>query len=126
MATIKIEGFDELEKALKDNVTLQSVKTVIKKNGSELQDKIQKNADFKGHMGYKDGVYQFIPPTGATHDSVRLDIKDNGLTAESGATTEYAPYLEYGTRFMDAQSFVKPALDEQVKKFRKNLEKLMK
>lgn len=126
MAKIKVEGFDELLKALKDNVSLESVKTVIRKNGSDLQEKMQREADFKGHWGYKDGAYQFIPPTGATHDSIRLDIKDSGLTAEVGATTEYAPYLEFGTRFMDAQPFVKPALDEQTKKFRQDLEKLMK
>lgn len=115
MARIKVEGFDELQKALKDNVSMNAVKTVIKKNGSDLQEKMQRKADFK--KGYQ---------TGATHDSIRLEILHSGLTAEVGASTEYAPYLEYGTRFMDAQPFVKPALDEQTKKFRQDLEKLMK
>ena len=48
------------------------------------------------------------------------------MTAESGPTTEYSPYLEYGTRFMSKQPFVKPALEEQEKKFNADMQKLVK
>lgn len=51
-------------------------------------------------------------------------MKDNGLTAESGPTTEYAEYLEYGTRFMEAQPFIKPAFDKQAEKFKRDMKKL--
>lgn len=115
MADIKIKGLDKLEKQLKENVTLNRVKRVVRKNGSDLQRKIQRNADFK--MGYQSGT---------TKRSVGLDITDHGLTAESGPTTEYAEYLEYGTRFMDAQPFVKPALDEQEQKFKSDMQELVK
>ena len=106
---------DSLEKKLKNNYTLNDVKRVVRKNGSELQIKIQRNADFK--KGYQ---------TGATHDSIRLDITDGGMVAESGPTTEYAPYLEEGTRFMHAQPFVKPALEEVEPKFKADMQKLVK
>lgn len=79
MSGIKIVGLEQLEKKLKSNVTLNNVKRVVRKNGSDLQTKIQRNADFK--KGYQ---------TGATHDSIRLDITDGGMTAESGPTTEYS------------------------------------
>lgn len=115
MAKIKVEGLKELEKALKDNVTMDDVKRVVKQNGSELQEKIQRNADFK--MGYQ---------TGETKRSVGLEIKDSGFTAESEPKTEYSPYLEYGTRFMDAQPFVKPAFEEQKKQFEADMKKLTK
>ena len=115
MAKLSISGLDELQKKLKSNVTLDDVKKVVRKNGSNLQTKIQDNADF-------DKGYQ----TGTTKRSVRLDILDSGLTAESGATTEYAPYLEFGTRFMDAQPFIKPALEEQEKEFKKDMQALVK
>lgn len=115
MSGIKVEGLDKLEKALKSNATLEDVKKVVRHNGSELQKKIQSNADFK--KGYQ---------TGTTKRSVSLEICDGGFTAESGATTEYAPYLEYGTRFMEAQPFIEPAFDDQKNKFQSDLKKLMK
>ena len=115
MANIKLDGMDKLQKKLKANATLADVKKVVRQNGSELQKKIQSNADF-------DKGYQ----TGTTKRSVSLEIKDGGFTAESGPETEYAPYLEYGTRFMDAQPFVRPALEVQAAKFKSDLQKLMK
>lgn len=115
MAGISFKGLKELEDQLKHNATLTYVKRVVRKNGSDLQRKIQRNADFK--MGYQSGT---------TKRSVGLDITDHGLTAESGPTTEYSEYLEYGTRFMDAQPFVKPALDEQEQKFKSDMQELVK
>ena len=115
MASVKIEGLDKLEKQLKKNATLNDVKKVVRKNGVDLQKKIQRNADFK--KGYQ---------TGATKRSVGLDITNGGMTAESGPTTEYSEYLEYGTRFMEKQPFVKPALEEQKPKFKYDMQKLVK
>lgn len=115
MGTIRIAGLDKLEKALKENVKLDDVKRVVRHNGAQLQRKIQTNADFT--QGYQ---------TGTTKRSVDLWLKDGGLTADSGPTTEYAEYLEYGTRFMDAQPFVKPALDEQEKQFESDMQKLVR
>lgn len=115
MASIKVKGLDKLMKALKDNVTLDDVKRVVRHNGSQLQEKMQDKADFK--MGYQ---------TGTTKRSIGLEIKDSGFTAEVGPETEYSPYLEYGTRFMDAQPFVKPAHEEQAQKFKRDMSKLVK
>lgn len=114
MGVIRIEGLEELQKQLKKNANMDDVKKVVRHNGSQLQQKIQRKADFK--KGYQ---------TGTTKRSVSLEYKDNGLTAESGPMTDYAEYLEFGTRFMDAQPFVKPALEEQSKKFESDLRKLM-
>lgn len=115
MAKIKIEGLDKLEKQLKKNATLNDVKKVVRKNGADLQRGIQRHADFK--KGYQ---------TGDTRRSVGLEITNGGMTAESGPTTEYSEYLEEGTRFMDAQPFVKPALEEQEPKFKSDMRKLVK
>jgi hypothetical protein len=43
MPKIKIEGIEELQKALKDNVKLDDVKRVVRQNGTEMHQKIQKN-----------------------------------------------------------------------------------
>jgi HK97 gp10 family phage protein len=115
MAKIKVTGLKELQKALKDNVTMDDVKKVVRQNGSELQRKTQENADFK--KGYA---------TGQTKRSIGLEITDGGFAAEVEPKTEYAPYLEYGTRFMDAQPFVKPAYDDQVQQFKKDMQRLVK
>lgn len=115
MAKLKIDGLEELEKKLKANVTMDDVKRVVSHNGAELQERMQTKADFK--MGYQ---------TGTTKRSIGLEIKDGGLTAESGPETEYAPYVEYGTRFMESQPFVRPALEEQAEQFKKDMQKLVR
>ena len=115
MAKIKVEGLKELQKALKENATMDDVKRVVKQNGSEMHRKIQKNADF-------DKGYQ----TGTTKRSVGLEIKDSGFTAEVEPKTDYSPYLEHGTRFMEAQPFVKPGHDEQAAQFKRDMQKLVK
>lgn len=115
MARIKLEGLTELQNKLKKNVKMDDVRKVVRKNGAEMARKMVTNADF-------DKGYQ----TGTTKRSINLEMENSGLTASAGATTEYAEYLEYGTRFMDAQPFVKPAFDEQKEKFKKDMSKLTK
>lgn len=115
MGKIKVTGLDKLEKALKDNVTMDDVKKVVRHNGAEMQTRMQGKADFK--KGYQ---------TGTTKRSIGLEIVDSGFTAEVEPKTEYSPYLEYGTRFMDAQPFVRPAYNEQKEKFKKDMQKLVR
>lgn len=127
MAKIKVEGLKELEKALKSNVTLDDVKRVVKHHGAKLQERMQSKADFK--KGYQ---------TGTTKRSIGIELEDEGFTAivgpgdtplnpQSGlSATEYSPYVEYGTRFMEAQPFVRPAWNEQKELFKKDMQKLVK
>ena len=115
MGVIRVEGLEELQKQLKKNANMDDVKKVVRQNGSQLQQKIQRKADFT--KGYQ---------TGATKRSVTLEFSGDGLTAESGPTTDYAEYLEFGTRFMDAQPFVKPAHDEWKEKFKRHMQRLVK
>lgn len=115
MPKLTVKGLDELEKRLKENVTMDDVKKVVRHNGEQMQQKIQKNADFK--KGYA---------TGETKRRTGLEFKDGGFTAEVEPTTEYSPYLEYGTRFMDAQPFVRPGYNEQKEKFKRDMQKLVR
>lgn len=115
MPKLEIKGLDKLEKALRDNATLSDVKRVVRQNGSQMQKQMKTNADFA--KGYQ---------TGATKRSIGLEIKDGGFTAEVAPTEDHAPYLEYGTRFMGAQPFVKPAYNSQKIKFKRDLNKLMR
>lgn len=113
--SVKIKGLDKLEKRLKKNATLNDVKTLVKKHGSQMQDKMVDNAEFT--KGYQ---------TGTTKRSIHGEIVQSGFGYEAGPTTHYSPYLEFGTRFMEAQPFVKPSFDEQKGKFKKDLKKLTK
>lgn len=115
MAGIKIEGLEELEAALKENVKLEDVKRVVRHHGSQLQRNMQNKADFR--MGYQ---------TGQTKRSIGLEITNGGFEADVGPETDYSMYLEYGTRFMEAQPFVRPAFEEQSQKFARDMKKLMK
>ncbi len=112
---ITITGLDELQAKLKRNVKMEDVKTVVKYNGAQLDQKMVKNAKF--NKGYQ---------TGITKRSIKMTMSDAGFTSTVEPTTEYSPYLEYGTRFMEAQPFVKPSLNEQKVKFKSDLAKLMK
>ena len=122
MAGVKIDGFDKLEAKLKRNTDLGAVRAVVRKNGADLQTKAQKNAPVgtpqsTGILGYVGGTLK---------RSVELDITDGGLTVEVEPTADYAAYVEYGTRFMEAQPYLKPAYDEQKKKFVKDLNELVR
>lgn len=122
MARVRIDGFDKLEAKLKRNMDLGAVRTVVRKNGADLQTKAQENAPVgtpqsTGIPGYVGGTLK---------RSVELDITDGGLTAEVEPTADYAAYVEYGTRFMEAQPYLKPAYDEQKKKFVKDLNELVR
>ena len=48
------------------------------------------------------------------------------MTAVVGPTTEYAYYVEVGTRFMQAEPFVRPPWEEQKELFKKDMDKLVK
>jgi len=129
MPKIKVEmkGWDKLEKQLKDNCKMRDVARVVKHNGAELTRKMMREAEFKGHYEWEKGTGEvWKEPTGATKDSIRGEIQDGGFTAVVEPGTHYSPYLEYGTRFMDAQPFVRPAYNEQVVKFKSDMKKLVR
>lgn len=115
MARIKVDGLEELQKILKKNITMDDVKRAVERNGKALQRNMQSKADFR--MGYQ---------TGQTKRSIGIEILDGGMTAEVGPETDYAPYVEYGTRFMEAQPFVRPAEQDQREKFKRDMQKLVR
>nr|DAY68366.1 MAG TPA: type I neck protein [Caudoviricetes sp.] len=112
---IKIEGLDKLQAKLKKNATLNDCRSIVKKNGADLQTLMTRNAVFvKGYA------------TGTTKRSIRCTFTDLNLTATVEPTTYYSPYPEYGTRFMSAQPFVRPSFNIQKEIFKRELNKLFK
>ena len=111
---LKIHGIKKLKIDLKDIEQMRKVKEIVKKNGASLQQEMVKKAVFKA--GYS---------VGETRRSINILIEKGGLMARVKPTTKYSPYVEYGTRFMDKQPFVKPAFQQVKKEFVKDLKKLV-
>lgn len=111
MADIKFNGIDDLRKQLQKNMNMDDVKKVVKANGAELQQRAMRDAPVD---------------TGALKRSIQLDIRYGGMSAHVNPTQHYASYLEYGTRFMSAQPFLRPNFFYQRYQFIKELQQLMK
>lgn len=109
-----LEGLEKLSNKLKKNIKMADVKRVVSTNGAELTNKMTRSANFV--KGYQ---------TGTTKRSIQLSKEDSGFTAIVEPGTEYSPYLEYGTRKMEAQPFVGPAFNEQKEIFKKDMKKLV-
>lgn len=117
MAEIKLVGHGKLEKKLRKNMNMDAVKRVVQKNGDQMNARMKKNTETAFTKGYS---------VGDTASSINTSISDGGMTATVEPTTEYAPYPEFGTRFMKAEPFVRPAFEEQVVQFKNDMDKLTK
>lgn len=110
MASITLTGDDELLKGLIKEASFEKKKAAVRKHGASLQRKAMSNAVFT--KGYS---------TGATKRSITLTMGNGGLSAKVAAGTHYSGYVEVGTRKMEAQPFIKPALDSIMEEFIKDL-----
>lgn len=115
MVKVTFNGLDALRKKLSDIKNMEAAKQVVKTNGAELHRRMVSKAVFT--RGYS---------TGQTRRSITTDISDGGMTSTTKPNTDYAAYLEYGTRKMSAQPFVGPAFNEQKEQFKQDLERLVK
>lgn len=112
--SVKFEGLDKLikdfSKVTKSEVN-NTLRTIVRVNGSEMQ------RQAKDYVPYD---------TGALQSSIGITMKDGGLTAEIAPTMHYAGYVEYGTRNMSAQPYMRPAYLEQEIDFRNDMEEVIK
>ncbi|MCV2499570.1 HK97-gp10 family putative phage morphogenesis protein [Melissococcus plutonius] len=105
-----LNGTDVLIGKLKRNATLKDVKQIVKINTAEMTTNMQRKAPVD---------------TGFLRRSIILKFTKGGFTGIAGPTAEYGPYLEFGTRYMSAQPYVKPAFIYQKKQFMIDLRKLV-
>ncbi|ACN64883.1 unknown [Streptococcus phage ALQ13.2] len=111
MATLTFYGLDEMSQSLMKNASPEKRSKVLRKYGSKLKEAAVKRAQF--NKGYS---------TGATRRSITLQVESDKAIVE--ALTSYSGYLEVGTRKMEAQPFMKPALEEVVPKMVEEMAKL--
>lgn len=115
--SVRIIGDKELYARLDDLTKMDAIKKIVQRNGSELQRGMMRQTGVSFKKGYV---------TGQTKRSIQLNITNSGFTAEVEPTTEYSPYVEYGTRFMEAEPFVRPSFNAQSVRFKSDLDKLMR
>ena len=130
MADVRFElkGLEKLQKKLQKVAKMEEMERIIEKHGTEMQRKAIINASkFRGHYEGRGKNKHFVKPTGATKRSISVNSSKVGRFKYKVAPgTNYAAYVELGTRKMSAQPFIKPAFDEQKKLFQDDLERLVK
>lgn len=122
---MEIQGLEELQRDIEKLLkTKNEMKKVVKKNGAELQKNAMKNARHSA----SGGVFAKGYTTGHTRKNLQQNgvrLTDDGLTATISSTTDYAAYLEYGTRHMEAEPYMKPAYEKQKRVFEEEIEKVV-
>ena len=109
--SFKLVGVEAIVDKLRKNVTLTEVKQAVATNGAEMTRNAQRLAPVD---------------TGRLAGSITLSIKDGGMMAVTRDSVHYGKYLDLGTRFMSAQPFMKPSHNLQAKKFKRDMEMLVK
>lgn len=124
----ELKGLEELQTKLKKVSKMEEVERIVEKHGIDMQRKAVNNASkFRGHYEGRGKSRRFVHPTGATKRSISVNSGKIGRFKYRVAPgTDYAAYVELGTRKMSAQPFIKPAFDEQKKLFKNDLERLVK
>lgn len=107
---VSLKGVSELTMKLKSNANMKDVKQIVKQNTAELTQGAQRKAPVD---------------TGNLRRSITMDLSDGGLTGKVKPTADYAPYLEYGTRFQPAQPFMRPSFNKQKAQFKSDMDKLV-
>lgn len=121
---IELVGMVELTAAMRQKCDLAAAKEVVKRNGDRLNSTMKREtrSAFRKTNPNTGRPYS----SGDTARSINTVISDEGLTATVAPTMNYDPYVEYGTRFMEAEPFVHPAFNEVKEQFKSDMEKLVK
>ncbi|WP_347299082.1 HK97-gp10 family putative phage morphogenesis protein [Dolosigranulum savutiense] len=113
---VEINGLSELKKALGDKLAMGAVKKIVRINGSEMNQKAVRNAHFTNP-----GTYT----VGEIRRSITLNFRRGGLEARVKPDKVYDVYVEYGTRFMAAQPYMRPSFNAQKVQFLSDMRRLV-
>ena len=118
MGAVEISGLNELIYKINDCKNLTKIKEVVRANGADMNDKMKGIA--KKGVAFTKGYSK-----GGLGGSINTTISEGGMKATVGPTKEYAPYVEHGTRFMEAEPFCEPAFNEQKEQFISDMKKVV-
>lgn len=107
---VSIRGTNQLRSKLRELQDLRDVQAAVRTHGAETQQKAIRNA---------------ARDTGALKRRITLEVASNGLEAKVYPGMHYGLYLEYGTRFMSPQPFIRPAWREQLVAFQNDIDRII-
>lgn len=107
----QINGLNELNEKLKQNMDLSLVKRVVSDNTNEMT----LNAI---RLAPKD--------TGFLKRSISFELKNGGFVGVVTSGASYSGYQEFGTRFVPKWPYMKPSFEKQKVKFKSDLMRLAK
>lgn len=120
LVDVKIEGLQALISDLDARkYSGKQIRNVVMKNGADLQEDAQKR--MTKTVAYVKGYSK-----GTTRRSTTLSISDDGMKATVAPATSYFPYVEYGTRYMEAEPTLNPAFQKIKQQFYKDVIGLVK
>lgn len=114
---IKVTGTKELAAHCKEAQKLEQVRRVVAHHSAQLDNGMKRAAGAAFVKGYS---------TGDTARSIMTVLSGDGLESRTAPTTEYASYIEYGTRYMSAEPYVRPSFNAVKGQFVKDIETVMK
>jgi HK97 gp10 family phage protein len=98
--SIRLTGDRALREAIKKASNPRPVlQAIVRHDTAELA----KNVKLETRTAFTKG---YSHPPGNTARSTRASFEDGGLTGIVEPQTSYAAYVQYGTRFMDAEPFM--------------------
>lgn len=107
MMDFEVTGIDEIVASLIAKAKLDYARKTVALYTTQLGDESRRRAVFRGHFRGK----TFVAPTGFLQRSIFEDSRDGGLTGVVSHGAHYGGYVEKGTRYMDAQPYLRPALN---------------
>lgn len=114
---VSITGLSKTQKKMIAKANPNAIKRIVLRNTGELTKKAKSKAPVSTPETSPYGSH------GQLRNSITPSIEDKGMAGVVRAEVDYAEYVEKGTRFMDAQPYMKPALDEQKPIFLRDLKK---
>lgn len=106
----QVKGLQALDQKLARNMQMKEVRQIVRTNGAEMNETAQRKAPVD---------------TSFLRRSITFSMLDNGFSAMSLAGADYGGYVEWGTRFMPAQPYMKPAYIAQKAKFLADMKRLV-
>ncbi|HFU6522521.1 TPA: HK97 gp10 family phage protein [Enterococcus hirae] len=108
---VEISGLDDLIEAIEEAKKLDDVKAIVKNDTAYMANRIAEETPVKsGYLKRTEVPF----------------IKDDGMTGEVRAFADYAPYVEYGTRYMYGRFYMKKGHAAAAKRFLNDMEALVK
>jgi len=115
-AVVRIEGLEDVELKLKSFTpeVNEAIEKEIKISAINIQREAKK-------------ICPWI--TNRLRSSIAIQFFNSGgriNAAEIGSNVEYAPYVEFGTRYMKAEPYLRPAYHAELPKYKANVAKILR